>query len=233
MKFKIGDKYICTESKVNYWTVGKEYPVQLRTGTNPCIVDDEGTGWYPDGYEMYATFKLNEEEKEMKFKIGEQYKCVKAPNGNFTEGKLYNVECNYAGQTWLRGNDGLQYTSEQCTVGHRLNTTGLQFEKVERDKEMAFKIGDKVYGKNRHNEDWLTGEIVVTDKQWGYRIKVLNSDYKYAWLDADTVKLLLEEKPKLDLNNLTTAELREYVDLVENKEGAEFLLESFIEKVSK
>lgn len=67
----------------------------------------------------------------MTFKIGEQYKCIKAPNGNFTEGKLYNLECNYAGQTWLRGNDGLKYTSEQCTVGHRLNTTGLQFEKVE------------------------------------------------------------------------------------------------------
>lgn len=162
MRFKLGDTYICTETTVDYWTVGKEYPVQLRTGTNPCIVDDEGIGWYQDTYEMYATFKLNEEEKEM-----------------------------------------------------------------------AFKIGDKVYGKNRHNEDWLTGEIVVTDKQWGYRIKVLNSDYKYAWLDADTVKLLLEEKPKLDLNNLTTAELREYVELVEDKEEAEFLLECFIEKVTK
>lgn len=69
----------------------------------------------------------------MAFKIGEKYKCIKAPNGNFTEGKLYDLECNYAGQAWLRGNDGLKYTSEQCTVGHRLNTTGLQFEKVEED----------------------------------------------------------------------------------------------------
>lgn len=68
MAFKIGDKYKCTETTVDYWTVSKEYPVQLRTGTNPCIVDDEGIGWYQDTYEMYATFKLNEEEKEMKFK---------------------------------------------------------------------------------------------------------------------------------------------------------------------
>lgn len=100
---------------------------------------------------------------------------------------------------------------------------------------MKFKVGDKVYGQNRHNEDWITGEIVVADKQWGYRIKVVNAEYQYAWLAGNTVKLL-EEKPKFkvfDLNNLTTSELREYVELVEDKENAEFLLECFIEKVTK
>lgn len=118
-----------------------------------------------------------EEEKEMAFKIGEKYKCIKAPNGNFTEGKVYDLERNYAGQTWLRGNDGLKYTSAQCRVGNRLNTTGLKFEKVQEQKEMKLKV--------------------------------------------------------FDLNTLTTEELREYAELVEDKENAEFLLECFIEKVSK
>lgn len=113
----------------------------------------------------------------MAFKIGEKYKCIKAPNGNFTEGGVYEVESNHAGQTWLRGNDGKRYISVQCTVGHMHNRTGLQFEKVEEDNKMKFKV--------------------------------------------------------FDLNNLTTSELREYVELVEDKENAEFLLECFIEKVSK
>lgn len=98
---------------------------------------------------------------------------------------------------------------------------------------MDFKFGDNVYGKNRHNEDWITGEIVAADKQGGYRIKIVDEDYQYAWLDTETVNHLVEEKPKFDLNKLTTAELREYVELVEDKEQAEFLLECFIEKVTK
>src|SRR5699024_8308776 len=36
-----------------------------------------------------------------------------------------------------------------------------------------------------------------------------------------------------DLNKLTTAQLKEYVDLLEDKEKAESLLNEFIERVSK
>ena len=36
-----------------------------------------------------------------------------------------------------------------------------------------------------------------------------------------------------DLNNLTTAQLREYIDLLENKEKVESLLNEFIERMSK
>ena len=62
----------------------------------------------------------------------------------------------------------------------------LKLIKREGEKELEFKIGDKVYGQNRHNK---------------------------AWLETETVKLLLE--------------------LVEAKEEAEFLLECFIERVTK
>lgn len=105
MAFKIGDKYICTETTGDYWTVGKEYPVQLRTGTNPCIVDDEGIGWYQDTYEMYATFKLNEEENKMKFKLGETYICTKSSVSGFTTGKEYPVLVNDFGKLAIRDDE--------------------------------------------------------------------------------------------------------------------------------
>ena len=41
----------------------------------------------------------------------------------------------------------------------------------------------------------------------------------------------LKEKP-FDLNTLTTAQLREYVDLLEDKEESERLLNDFIERMS-
>ena len=63
VELKEGRTYVCKETRMRYWTVGKEYQVQLITETNPYIVDDEGDRWYQDGYEMYATFKLKEEKK--------------------------------------------------------------------------------------------------------------------------------------------------------------------------
>lgn len=42
----------------------------------------------------------------------------------------------------------------------------------------------------------------------------------------------LKEQP-FDLNKLTTEQLREYVDLLENKERAESLLNEFIERMSE
>lgn len=76
---------------------------------------------------------------------------------------------------------------------------------------MTFKIGDKVYGKKMNSEEWITGEIVITDKEWGYGVKGLNADYKCAWLETDTVQLLEEklEEP--------TAYTQEEVNLVISK----------------
>lgn len=109
LKFNVGQTYICTETKMRYWTVGKEYPVQLRTGRNPCIVDDEGVGWYPDAYEMYATFKLKEENK---MTILKRYKCIKSNDEKrFAVGAvypLYKSEKNYI----VANNNTLWYEDE-------------------------------------------------------------------------------------------------------------------------
>lgn len=70
IKMELGQTYICTESKVDYWTEGKEYEVQLRTGKYPCIVDDEDFAWYEyGGYELTAKFKLKEETAMKKYLI--------------------------------------------------------------------------------------------------------------------------------------------------------------------
>ncbi len=62
MKIELGATYICTESNEPWWTEGKEYKAQLRTGKRPCIVDDENFAWYGYDYELTAEFKLKEEE---------------------------------------------------------------------------------------------------------------------------------------------------------------------------
>lgn len=48
----------------------------------------------------------------------------------------------------------------------------------------------------------------------------------------NNTKFKLKEQP-FDLNKLTTAQLREYVGLLEDKEKAESLLTDFIERVTK
>lgn len=150
----------------------------------------------------------------MKFKVGDKYKCIKAPNGNFTEGEIYTVENNLLLEPCLIGNGGFVYSATHCTVGHPHNRTGLQFEKVKGENEMEFKIGDKVCGKDRHSEHWLVGDIVVADKQCGYRIKVLNADVTYAWLDTETINYVLEETPKSDnpLEEQTPVYSKEFIN---------------------
>lgn len=64
----------------------------------------------------------------------------------------------------------------------------------------------------------------------------LTNDEGYNWylpndeLLNDVFKL---KEQTFDLNKLTTEQLREYVDLLEDKEKAESLLNEFIERVSK
>lgn len=147
----------------------------------------------------------------MKFKTGEQYRCVKAPNGNFTEGKLYDLECNYAGQTWLRGNDGLKYTSEQCTVGHRLNTTGLQFEKVEgenkmKKEKMKFKLG-QTYICTKSSLSWFTEgkeyPVIVND----YGKLAIKDDDRMLWFDYELTGLYTCFKLKEEPTTYTKSEI--------------------------
>lgn len=99
---------------------------------------------------------------------------------------------------------------------------------------MKFNIGDKVFGKDVVTKSYYTGRIIEINHELAdWASYCIATVYGNKWLINDTITKVEEEKPNFDLNNLTTAELREYVELVEDKEEAEFLLECFIEKVTK
>lgn len=61
MELKEGQTYICTESDVSYWTVGKEYPVINTTYDELVLRDDEGDVWYAPLGSSMAKFKLKED----------------------------------------------------------------------------------------------------------------------------------------------------------------------------
>lgn len=87
----------------------------------------------------------------------------------------------------------------------------------------------------RDDLEWWT-----LDKE--YKVQTFNSDVlyitdddEYNWYvtnDLMNTVFKLKEQP-FDLNKLTTAQLKEYVGLLEDKEKAESSLNEFIERMSK
>lgn len=62
LKFKEGQTYICTHSEVDWWTVGKEYPVFTTSFGISSIKDDGGLSWHDSDLEVSKIeFKLKEE----------------------------------------------------------------------------------------------------------------------------------------------------------------------------
>ena len=84
-------------------------------------------------------------------------------------------------------------------------------------------------------ENWTLGKEykVVFDKGVGL---VIVDDCGYKWyIPKDNLLnnwFKLKEQT-FDLNKLTTEQLREYVDLLENKEKTDALLNEFIERMTK
>lgn len=78
--------------------------------------------------------------------------------------------------------------------------------------------------KEYQSQEFSNGRLYITDD---------NKDNWY--LDRDNLinKVFKLKEKTLDLNKLTTAELREYTDLLENKEKAESSLNEFIERMTK
>ena len=103
-----------------------------------------------------------------------------------------------------------------------MNTVELKEGQIyvcERDK-LAWWTLDKEY----KVQAFSNGELYITDDEgsnWYLpNDGLLNTVFK------------LKEQP-FDLNKLTTEQLREYVDLLENKEKTDALLNEFIERMTK
>ena len=231
LEFKEGQTYVCKETRMRFWTVGKEYQVQLITETNPYIVDDEGDRWYQDSYEMYATFKLKEENKTLIFKEGQTYVCTKSDKWWWTEGKEYPVVCNSNGKPVIIDNDGDEWSSNV------LITFNNQFKLKGGNKMKKLEIKEgQTYVCKRDKLAWWTLDKEYKVQTFRNGILYLTDDEGDNWYLPNDELLnnvfKLKEQP-FDLNKLTTAQLKEYVDLLEDKEDSERLLNEFIERVSK
>lgn len=101
--------------------------------------------------------------------------------------------------------------------------------------KLDVKEGQTYICKRSDIDGWTLGKEykVVFDDIIGL---VIVDDDGYNWCISDDYLLnkvfKLKEKT-FDLNTLTTSQLREYVDLLENKENAERSLNAFIERMSK
>lgn len=74
MKFKLGETYICTKSKLSYLTEGKEYPVIVTEFGKLAIRDDSETLWFDHQVtRMPAHFKLKEDTIYTKTEVIRQF----------------------------------------------------------------------------------------------------------------------------------------------------------------
>lgn len=82
---------------------------------------------------------------------------------------------------------------------------------------------------------WTEGKEYKVASRGGLELYLHDNDgdfYTQQNINNNSTKFKLKEQP-FDLNKLTTAQLREYVGLLEDKEKAESLLTDFIERVTK
>lgn len=106
---------------------------------------------------------------------------------------------------------------------------------------LNFKEG-QTYICTKSNESWWTEgkEYTVTLDRYGTPLLPDNDGYKWSphSLNESSHQFELKEDTFdlnniFDLNKLTTEQLREYVDLLEDKEESERLLNDFIERMTK
>ena len=84
----------------------------------------------------------------------------------------------------------------------------------------------KVYTIQKNDEDKLA---VCDDEGTIWTLEYLtHTGHRFSLITGNVFR-----KETFDLNNLTTAQLREYIDLLENKEESERLLNEFIERMTK
>lgn len=87
----------------------------------------------------------------------------------------------------------------------------------------------------RDDRAWWTKDKEDKVQAFNNGVLYITDDDRYSWYipNDNLVNQVFKLKENtFDLNKLTTAQLREYVDLLEDKEESERLLNEFIERVS-
>ncbi|UVX36046.1 MAG: hypothetical protein [Bacteriophage sp.] len=135
VELKEGQTYICKETRMRYWTVGKEYPVVLDSKGKPAIIDNGGDYWYGSVSSMLNDFSTEFElvkydptpMNKLEFKEGQTYVCTKSDKLWWTVGKEYPVVLDSNSRPVLIDNDGDKWTSVV------LNPFNTEFELVKYD----------------------------------------------------------------------------------------------------
>lgn len=100
---------------------------------------------------------------------------------------------------------------------------------------LKVKEGQTYVCKRDDLDEWTFDKEYMVEEFSNGRPYIMDDNKDDWYLDIDNLinKVFKLKENTLDLNKLTTAELREYVDLLENKEKAESSLNEFIERMNK
>ena len=110
LTFKEGQTYVSTESRVSWWTEGKEYPVIYNNFGRLALKDNNGNLWYE--YELNTLphqFKLKEENTMLTFKEGQTYVCKRDDLDWWTLDKEYTVQTFSNGRLYLMDDEGYEW----------------------------------------------------------------------------------------------------------------------------
>ena len=197
MKFKVGDKVRMIRD--TYGDRGKIGTLEkIDTSTMPyCVVFDDGRKEWCYGHE----FKLLEEEKVMKFKVGDKVKVKDSWFGHDGQvGVVLDID-NYEPYNY-----NIKFDTEGDNERRDENFMGDSLELVteEEEKVMKFKVGDKVKVK----DSWFgfTGEvglIVRIDGPAKYPYRV-----KFDVVDEEDEELFAEGSLELVKQSFTKSDLK-------------------------
>lgn len=163
--------------------------------------------------------------KTLDVKEGQTYVCIKSDRPWWTVGKEYKVALDYLNEPVLI-DDEKDYWSPQDIIA---------FNNQFKLKEKQLTEGQTYVCKRDDLEEWTLGKEYKVVFYESHGLVIVDDGRGKWYLPNDN---LLNDVFKLkenifDLNKLTTAQLREYVDLIEDKEKSENLLNDFIERMTK
>lgn len=227
-------RYKCIKSNdEKTFTVGEIYP--LYKGDGNYIVANNNVKWYEKEFpliEEQMGVELEEKKEMLNAKEGQTYIITKSDKPWWTEGKEYKVVLNGFGEACLVDDD-----DEEWEVNYLNNRMYCELELKEKETNQMFNIKEgQIYICNSDKLAWWTlGKEYKVQKFSDGRPYITDDDDFHWYLYYDElVNAMFKLKEKtLDLNKLTAAELREYVELLENKEKSDTLLNEFIERMIK
>ena len=164
----------------------------------------------------------------LNFKEGQTYICTNADFCWWTEGKEYKVfnhkEFN---KLVLIDDQGTKWLDEE--LSDSLNEFRLKEEK----QMLNVKEGQTYVCKCDDLDWWTLGKEYTVQKFSNDSLYITDDDGSDWYVTNNLLSNVFKRKEKtFDLNDLTIAQLREYVNLLENKENADRSLNEFIERMT-